>query len=304
MSIIFIFLYFLFLTNQKKINPLLYSSFKNYILFIFPTIFCSLLYIDLFKDSHIINYTARFFHRINKKLFNLKYYESTKIIILSIFCGSPTNAKLINEALKNERIDLNEANLLIPITSFMSISYMISIIYLYNYGIRILLTIYLGNLFYLFLKTSNYNKNMEDCISKVNNPKINLFNSIKNNSLIALNLFGTITFFSSICALISLIFPQLEKYLFLIELTYAIKSVSNNTFLLIISLTFLGLCMQFQIKEFLEISTIKLIFEKIIIVIIILCFYYTYNIAIIIFAFLLFYRLMSYKLRTKHLLKA
>lgn len=304
MSIIFIFLYFLFLTNQKEINPILYSSFKNYILFIFPTIFCSLVYIDLFKDSHIINYITRFFHRINKKIFNLKYNESTKIIILSIFCGSPTNAKLINEALKNETIDMDEANLLIPITSIMSISYMLSIVYLYNCNIKILLAIYLGNLFYLSLKTMNYNKEKIVCINKTKSTKSNLFNSIKNNIIIALNLFGTITFFSSICALTELIFPKLEKYLFIIELTYSIKFVTSNSLLLIISLTFLGLCMQFQIKEFFQTSTIKLIFEKIIIVIIVLCFYYTFKIAIIIFASLLFYRLLSYKLRTKHLLKA
>ena len=304
MSIIFIFLYFLFLTNQKEINPILYSSFKNYILFIFPTIFCSLVYIDLFKDSHIINYITRFFHRINKKIFNLKYNESTKIIILSIFCGSPTNAKLINEALKNETIDMDEANLLIPITSIMSISYMLSIVYLYNCNIKILLAIYLGNLFYLSLKTMNYNKEKIVCINKTKSTKCNLFNSIKNNIIIALNLFGTITFFSSICALTELIFPKLEKYLFIIELTYSIKFVTSNSLLLIISLTFLGLCMQFQIKEFFQTSTIKLIFEKIIIVIIVLCFYYTFKIAIIIFASLLFYRLLSYKLRTKHLLKA
>lgn len=304
MSIIFIFLYFLFLTNQKEINPILYSSFKNYILFIFPTIFCSLVYIDLFKDSHIINYITRFFHRINKKIFNLKYNESTKIIILSIFCGSPTNAKLINEALKNETIDMDEANLLIPITSIMSISYMLSIVYLYNCNIKILLAIYLGNLFYLSLKTMNYNKEKIVCINKTKSTKSNLFNSIKNNIIIALNLFGTITFFSSICALTELIFPKLEKYLFIIELTYSIKFVTSNSLLLIISLTFLGLCMQFQIKEFFQTSTIKQIFEKIIIVIIVLCFYYTFKIAIIIFASLLFYRLLSYKLRTKHLLKA
>ena len=304
MSIIFIFLYFLFLTNQKEINPILYSSLKNYILFIFPTIFCSLVYIDLFKDSHIINYITRFFHRINKKIFNLKYNESTKIIILSIFCGSPTNAKLINEALKNETIDMDEANLLIPITSIMSISYMLSIVYLYNCNIKILLAIYLGNLFYLSLKTMNYNKEKIVCINKTKSTKSNLFNSIKNNIIIALNLFGTITFFSSICALTELIFPKLEKYLFIIELTYSIKFVTSNSLLLIISLTFLGLCMQFQIKEFFQTSTIKLIFEKIIIVIIVLCFYYTFKIAIIIFASLLFYRLLSYKLRTKHLLKA
>lgn len=304
MSIIFIFLYFLFLTNQKEINPILYSSFKNYILFIFPTIFCSLVYIDLFKDSRIINYITRFFHRINKKIFNLKYNESTKIIILSIFCGSPTNAKLINEALKNETIDMDEANLLIPITSIMSISYMLSIVYLYNCNIKILLAIYLGNLFYLSLKTMNYNKEKIVCINKTKSTKSNLFNSIKNNIIIALNLFGTITFFSSICALTELIFPKLEKYLFIIELTYSIKFVTSNSLLLIISLTFLGLCMQFQIKEFFQTSTIKQIFEKIIIVIIVLCFYYTFKIAIIIFASLLFYRLLSYKLRTKHLLKA
>lgn len=304
MSIIFIFLYFLFLTNQKEINPILYSSFKNYILFIFPTIFCSLVYIDLFKDSFAINYICSFIHKINEKIFNLKYHESTKIIILSIFCGSPTNAKLINEALKNETIDMDEANLLIPITSIMSISYMLSIVYLYNCNIKILLAIYLGNLFYLSLKTMNYNKEKIVCINKTKSTKSNLFNSIKNNIIIALNLFGTITFFSSICALTELIFPKLEKYLFIIELTYSIKFVTSNSLLLIISLTFLGLCMQFQIKEFFQTSTIKLIFEKIIIVIIVLCFYYTFKIAIIIFASLLFYRLLSYKLRTKHLLKA
>lgn len=304
MSIIFIFLYFLFLTNQKEINPILYSSFKNYILFIFPTIFCSLVYIDLFKDSFAINYICSFIHKINEKIFNLKYHESTKIIILSIFCGSPTNAKLINEALKNETIDMDEANLLIPITSIMSISYMLSIVYLYNCNIKILLAIYLGNLFYLSLKTMNYNKEKIVCINKTKSTKSNLFNSIKNNIIIALNLFGTITFFSSICALTELIFPKLEKYLFIIELTYSIKFVTSNSLLLIISLTFLGLCMQFQIKEFFQTSTIKQIFEKIIIVIIVLCFYYTFKIAIIIFASLLFYRLLSYKLRTKHLLKA
>ncbi len=304
MSIIFIFLYFLFLTNQREINPILYSSFKNYILFIFPTIFCSLVYIDLFKDSCAINYICNFIHKINKKMFNLKYHESTKIIILSIFCGAPTNAKLISEALKNETIDIDEANLLIPITSIMSISYMLSILYLYNFNIKIILAIYLGNLFYLSLKTMNYNKDKKDYTNKKNNTKINLFNSIKNNILISLNLFGTITFFSSICALVSLIFPQLEKYLFIIELTYAIKSIADNSLLLISSLTFLGLCMQFQIKEFVEINIFKLLYEKIIIILIVLFFYYIFNIATIIFVFLIFYKLLSYKLHTKHLLKA
>ena len=304
MSIIFIFLYFLFLTNQGKINPILYSSFKNYIFFIFPTIFCSLVYIDLFKDSYIINYVCKIVHKLNKKIFKLKYQESTKIILLSILCGSPTNAKLINEALKNKTIDINEARLLIPVTSTMSLSYILSIIYLYNSDIKIIFTIYLASLLYLLLRTTNHNITIKAYINKQNHTKINLFYSIKSNILIALNLFGTITFFSSICALISLIFPHLEKCLFIIELTYSIKSISQNPLLLIIALTFLGLCMQYQIKEFIDISIFKLLYEKLIIVFIAICFYYFFNLAVIIFAFLLFYRLVSYKVHIRHLMKA
>ena len=190
------------------------------------------------------------------KLFNNNIY--IYLIILSILGGTPNNIILLKDLYSNKTINIEDAN------KYLSCLFFTNPLFLYNilkkiFSIHITITIilshYLANIIIYIIKhphNRNINKNITIGIDKC------VSNSIKEFSIIIINIYITIILFNILIIIIPSIFNNFKG---LIELTYGLNYIINNPLiykdiLSIIYISFGGLSIIIQIKTILDKTSI------------------------------------------------
>jgi hypothetical protein len=218
---------------------------------VFPSVFPIMIISDFILSTNLINIISKIFGKAFNKLFKVSKYASY-VFLMSLFSGTPTNAKYIKDLLDNKIIETAEASkilansllynplLILTITPFLKT---IDRIYLIIFNIIANLIIGLIN--------RNYRCNI---LNKEIKPKnFNLVNSINNAVNISLLILGSIITFITINAVIPINHPLITG---LLEITNGINMIKTGNIIYkyqfiftAILLSFGGLSILTQIKS-------------------------------------------------------
>lgn len=278
-----IILFILIFINNNIIYKTIYTTtliwFKN----IVPNIFPMFIITSLIIESNLINNITNIFGNIFSKIFKTSSY-SIFVFILSIFTGSPSNAKYIKDLYKNNLITKEECNkLLLFTTNFNSLLiYNLLNTYLSKYNsIKIIIVLILTNIIIGLL-----NRNL--IINKINTK--NIQNNIKLSQIIKdtidtlLMILGTLICFNILINILPINNTLLKNIINgFLEVTTAINTLEtlNITINLkqILTLTYLsfgGLSIHLQIKSILPDTNYKLFLKnKLLSIIISIILFYT-----------------------------
>lgn len=258
---IMILIEFLILSNSKIIvNSILKSSYMFFIK-IFPSLFPTMLIGMILVKNNVEIIIPKFIKNIFKKLFNFDD-NMTNIFIMSIICGTPSNAIFINEYLKDGLINSKTAENLLCVTHFINPLFVINTVgqnILNNkvHGIIILFLLFLSNITKAFILRNNFIPcNNQNKTYQNKSIIISINESIKATILCLLNIFSVVILFNMLTNLIKSIFNLNIISSFIInsvlEMTGGLINLSlvNIPFKFIIAyyiLSFGGLCIWMQV---------------------------------------------------------
>ncbi len=263
-NIIFIYILilieFLVLSNSKIIVASILKYSYMFFIKIFPSLFPTMLIGMILVKNNVEIVIPKFIKNLFKKLFNFDD-NMTNIFIMSIICGTPSNAIFINEYLKKGLINSKTAENLLCVTHFVNPLFVINTgINLFNsktYGIIILLMLYLSNIIKAFILKRNFISCCNQNKTYKNKSIIQSINeSIKGTIYSLLNIFSVVILFNMLTNLIRAIFNLNITSSFIInsilEMTGAITNLSlvNIPFKLFVAyyiLSFGGLCIWMQV---------------------------------------------------------
>lgn len=151
-SFYFIILLFYFLYNKE----VFFESFRITIILWFeklvPSISISYILSIFLVNFPLISYII---FPILKTIYNFENQKSCSLFLISIIVGNPTSTKLINNAVNNNEISINEGNKLLTYSCFISTPFLYSI---FEFNIFILILI-LELITSLIITRINYTKN-------------------------------------------------------------------------------------------------------------------------------------------------
>lgn len=251
--IILLLIFTIFKNNALYVNSF-YSAIKLFVYKVFPFLFIMMILNGILVKCNLPYYLSRL--KINKAFY---------IFIMSIFSGSPINAILLSDYLKNNIINENEASIILSFTTYNNP------LFLYNYllnitgniknVIKIMSIIYLLNLLLYFISIKFMNKNK--VLIKYKNYKIKneLFEIINNSLINLLKIMGIIIFFKVITDVLLNGNQSIVTVLFkgIIEITQGLNELTNlklsikiKEIISFILITFSGLSIHMQMSLILE----------------------------------------------------
>lgn len=259
MTILFTLILILLFLNPNIIANQVLDSINLWIKILIPSLYPSLICIDIISNSKLLTKITNFIHPLFKKIFNINSSYSTFIIILSYICGAPASTKLILNAKNNNKISSFEAENLIYCFSNLSLPFTIFILKDY----KLILVYYFCSILISALLMNIINKKQEINQLPQNNQIdfISIFlSSIKKNIELMLNILGIVMFFRII---INLIFSNNFIGYTYIEILGGITS-TNNKFIILSSLGFLGISIHLQILSIYKVKYYKLLLIRLI----------------------------------------
>jgi len=267
-KIIIIIFFILIFIKQDIMYITIYKTtliwFKN----IVPNLLPMFIITSLIVESNLIFYICKLFGKPFAKIFNTSYY-GIFVFILSLFTGSPSNAKYIKDLYINNLIKKEECNKLLIFTTNYNplLIYSLLSLYLNKYNsIKIIIILILSN---IIIGLINRNHTIDILPTKKILNTINLSNIIKNTIDTLLMILGTLICFNIIVNLLpinnSIIKNILNGFL---EITTALKSLEylnvsiiTKELLSIIYLSFGGISIHMQLKSILPDTNYKLFFK-------------------------------------------
>ncbi len=252
---------FFFILIFIKKDIMYYTIYNTVILWfknIVPNLLPMFIITSLIIESNLIINICNIFGKLFNKIFKCSNY-GIFIYFLSLFTGSPSNAKYINDLVNNNLISNTLSDKLLLFTSNYNTLLIYSLLTLYlnkSISIKIISIIIISNIIvglifrnmkYIDLKT-NYIKR-----------KINISKIIKDTIDTLLMILGTLIFFNIIINLLPIKNMLLKNILNgFLEITTGLKGleyldISNNIKILLstIYLSFGGLSIHTQIKSIL-----------------------------------------------------
>lgn len=252
---------FFFILIFIKKDIMYYTIYKTVILWfknIVPNLLPMFIITSLIIESNLIINICNIFGKLFNKIFKCSNY-GIFIYFLSLFTGSPSNAKYINDLVNNNLISNTLSDKLLLFTSNYNTLLIYSLLSLYlnkSISIKIIIIIIISNIIvglifrninYIYLKT-NYNKR-----------KINISKIIKDTIDTLLMILGTLIFFNIIINLLPIKNMLLKNILNgFLEITTGLKGleyldISTNIKILLstVYLSFGGLSIHTQIKSIL-----------------------------------------------------
>lgn len=233
--IIFYLIFKVFFNNALFYNSII-LSLKMFIYKVFP-----FLFIMMILNKMLISFNFPYY--LNKIFKKKEIY----IMIMSMLSGSPINAIILNDYLKNKQINEKSASITLMFTTFNNP------LFLYNYFLSnftkkdtfiLMSIIYISNIIiYLIFKNKIVTDNNRNKFINYNK-KNELFNNIYNSLESLIKIMGIIIFFKVITDLLFInesYFTSLLKGL--IELTTGLNSLNNFPYSLlkkIIALTIIS----------------------------------------------------------------
>ena len=258
----------LILYNSKIIINDIKKTSIIFIINIFPSLFPTMLLGNLLVKCNIKLIIPSFIKKIFNILFNFDD-NMTTIFIMSMLCGSPSNAMFINDYLEKGLINEKTAKNMLKVTRFINPLFVISTvgITIFNsvkIGILILIILYISNFIKAFLLRKNF---VSTSIKDTNINNINFINELKITIKETINtllfIFGTITTFNILICLIKEIFNLNLFYTLIInsllEMTSGIIILKDISIPLLpkiliayLILSFSGLCIHLQISSIIK----------------------------------------------------
>lgn len=264
-----IIIFILIFINNNIIYSTIYNTtliwFKNLV----PNILPIMIITSLIIESNLIFDLTNLLGNIFSRIFKTSRY-SIFIFILSIFTGSPSNAKYINDLYNNKLISKDESTkILLFTTNFNSLLiYNLISIYLGKYiSIKIIITLILTN---IIIGLLNRNYDITLLPTKQINNKINLTKIIKDSIDTMLMILGVLICFNLLINIVP-INNIILKNLFngFLEVTTALKSLESinisiklKELLTLVYLSFSGLSIHLQIKSILIDTNYVLFFKN------------------------------------------
>ena len=228
--------------------------FKN----IVPNLLPMFIITSLIIESNLIINICNIFGKLFNKIFKCSNY-GIFIYFLSLFTGSPSNAKYINDLINNNLISNTLSDKLLLFTSNYNILLIYSLLSLYlnkYISIKIIIIIIISNIIVgLIFRNINYIDLKTNYIKR----KINISKIIKDTIDTLLMILGTLIFFNIIINLLPIKNMLLKNILNgFLEITTGLKGleyldISTNIKILLstIYLSFGGLSIHTQIKSIL-----------------------------------------------------
>lgn len=215
---------------------------------LFPILFPTFIIVDLILSTNLIKYISNFVGRIFSILFKTSKFSSF-IFIISMLCGTPTNAKILKRMYDEEYINTNELNKMLSFSILFNPFLIISFA-----GVKVLFIIWFSNFITGIILRNKYTS--ISCDFKYNPIKFNLGDSITSNMNIILNILGTVTVFMTLSYALPFINPIFNvissSILELSTALYKNKLYLNSEYLYLIMLSFGGLSIFMQIKSILK----------------------------------------------------
>jgi len=239
--------------------------FKN----IVPNLLPMFIITSLIIDSNLINNICKIFGKLFSKIFKTSIY-GVFVFILSIFTGSPSNAKYIKDLYNNNLIDKKEINKLLLFTTNYNplLIYNLLTLYLNKYtSIKLIIIIIITN---IIIGILNRNTKIDYIPIKNINNTINLSKIIKDTIDTLLMILGTLICFNIIINILPITNNIIKNILNgILEITTALKNLEYlklnirlKEILSIIYLSFGGISIHMQIKSILPDTNYKLFLKN------------------------------------------
>ena len=252
---------FFFILIFIKKDIMYYTIYNTVILWfknIVPNLLPMFIITSLIIESNLIINICNIFGKLFNKIFKCSNY-GVFIYFLSLFTGSPSNAKYINDLVNNNLISNTLSDKLLLFTSNYNTLLIYSLLSLYlnkSISIKIIIIIIISNIIVgLIFRNINYIDLKTNYIKR----KINISKIIKDTIDTLLMILGTLIFFNIIINLLPIKNMLLKNILNgLLEITTGLKGleyldISTNIKILLstVYLSFGGLSIHTQIKSIL-----------------------------------------------------
>ena len=264
--ILFVYITIYVFTNQNIIKTCVFNGINIWFYQILPNLFPMFILSNFLLNYGFAYYLAIIFEKPFRLLFKVNGI-STYIFFMSMFSGFPSGAKYIKELYSDNLINKQEATKLLTFTHFASPLFIIGFIgsligikmALFTLFVHYSTNIIIGVIF------RNYSDLNTKKITISQKPfGVVLNNSIKNTIDTLLMILGTIIFFNIINSIIiNTNLPILFKYIVNIslEMTNAINYLKEinclNVMLIVMVLSFGGICVHFQVLSIISDAKIK-----------------------------------------------
>ena len=252
---------FFFILIFIKKDIMYYTIYNTVILWfknIVPNLLPMFIITSLIIESNLIINICNIFGKLFNKIFKCSNY-GIFIYFLSLFTGSPSNAKYINDLVNNNLISNTLSDKLLLFTSNYNTLLIYSLLSLYlnkSISIKIIIIIIISNIIVgLIFRNMNYIDLKTNYIKR----KINISKIIKDTIDTLLMILGTLIFFNIIINLLPIKNMLLKNILNgFLEITTGLKGleyldISTNIKILLstVYLSFGGLSIHTQIKSIL-----------------------------------------------------
>lgn len=252
---------FFFILIFIKKDIMYYTIYNTVILWfknIVPNLLPMFIITSLIIESNLIINICNIFGKLFNKIFKCSNY-GIFIYFLSLFTGSPSNAKYINDLVNNNLISNTLSDKLLLFTSNYNTLLIYSLLSLYlnkSISIKIIIIIIISNIIVgLIFRNINYIDLKTNYIKR----KINISKIIKDTLDTLLMILGTLIFFNIIINLLPIKNMLLKNILNgFLEITTGLKGleyldISTNIKILLstVYLSFGGLSIHTQIKSIL-----------------------------------------------------
>lgn len=250
--IIFLLIIFVLLLLYPEIAAeCVISTCKTWLYKLVPILYPNFILIDFLAENKTLEMLGFYLFKPFHKIFKIRYFKSSVILLLSYICGAPASTKFIKEALDHEDIDEKEADTLVYACSCFSLPYTIFVLNAFQASIPLFFMLYLPTSFILLRRL-----NSGPCQKKIqlnkDKKKIKsiLFSSITKNTDILISILGIMIFFNIVLSLCRMdirlysFFEVLNGHSLLsgLEMDTRLKE-----FILISTLTFLGISVHLQV---------------------------------------------------------
>lgn len=265
-----IFFFFILIFIKKDIMYYtIYSTtliwFKN----IVPNLLPMFIITSLIISSNLIITICNLFGKIFSKIFKTSKY-GIFVFVLSLFTGSPSNAKYIKDLIDNNLISITEGNKLLLFTTNYNPLLIYSLLTLYldkKTSIILIIIVILSN---LIIGLINRNMKYEKIKNNYNSKNINLSKIIKETIDTLLMILGTLIVFNIIINILPINNLLIKSIINgTLEITTALNNINflniNTNFKILLSIIYLsfgGISIHTQIKSIFSDTNYKLFLKN------------------------------------------
>ncbi len=267
-TLLILFIYLLFKENVLFKNCILNGCllFFNHV---FPSLFPMFILQDFLLNYHFFSFLD-FFYPLFKKIFKSKV--SFSIFLVSTISGTPANAYLINNLVKEKKLSAQEASYVLSYSCFLNPLFLYNLfvtIFDQRIAFKIIFSNYLVSLFLAFCLRNHQHDDQNFSLAITPLPLTQLLStSIVKAFKVLITILGTILFYLFICEGLNFFIKQPVLNCFIngfLETTGGLTKLSllkvNFHFKLILAsffVSFLGLSIHTQIKNIVTDASISL----------------------------------------------